>query len=244
MVLTQFRGTPLDPDAPEARRWLEDELVKPEYQNAQPTAFDLAMQAIRDWFLSLFEGSSGLPAPIVTLLLVLLVVAVLVVGLLVFGLPRLRRRRRMPEPLFDDQDRRDLETLRRAAAAAAAAGDWPLAIEERFRALVRGIVERDLVRVHPGTTARGFADAASRPFPDHLAALHTAATDFDGVRYLGRAGAADDYERLTALEVELAATRPAGEVSEQAEADATGASDASSAPGASSPSARSAGSAR
>ena len=93
--------------------------------------------------------------------MLVVVVVLVVVGLLVFGLPRLRRRRRVAEPLFDDQDRRDLRALRRAAAAAAEAGDWPLAIEERYRAIVRGIVDRDLVRVHPGTTARGVADAAA-----------------------------------------------------------------------------------
>ena len=220
--MTRLRGTPLDPDAPEARRWLEDELVKPEYQAAQPNAFDLAMQAIRDWFLGLFEGAPGVPAPILTLLLILLVVGLLVVGLLVFGLPRLRRRRRLPEPLFDDRDRRDLETLRRAAEAAAAAGDWPLAIEERFRALVRGVVERDLVRVHPGTTARGFADAASRPFPGLDDALRNAARAFDGVRYLGHPGTPAAYERVTALEAELAGTRPAGDEQLESESPAPG----------------------
>ena len=215
--MTQLHGAPVDPDAPEARRWLEDELQKPEYQAAQPSPFDLAMQAIRDWFLSLFDGASGLPAPILNLLLVLLVAALLVVGFLVFGLPRLRRRQHAPVPLFDDDDRRGLEVLRRAAEAAAAAGDWPLAIEERFRALVRGVVERDLVRVHPGTTARGFADAASRPFPGHTAALRAAAVAFDGVRYLGRAGTAAEYEQVTALEAALSDTRPAGEAEPERE---------------------------
>jgi len=220
--VTQLHGSPLDPDAPEARRWLEDELLKPEYQAAQPTPFDLAMQAIRDWFLSLFAGASGLPAPVLNLLLVLLVVGLLIVGFLVFGLPRLRRRRHAPVPLFDDHDRRDLEVLRRAAEAAAAAGDWPLAIEERFRAVVRGVVERDLVRVHPGTTARAFADAASRPFPGHAAALRAAAAGFDGVRYLGRAGTAAEYEQVTALEADLAATRPAGDEEPAAQTAAPG----------------------
>ena len=125
------------------------------------------MQSIRDWFLGLFEGASGIPGPLLTLLVILVVVAIVVIGLLVFGLPRLRRRRRLAAPLFDDHDRRDLAALRRAAKAAAEAGDWPLAIEERYRAIVRGVVDRDLVRVHPGTTARGVADAASVPFPAH-----------------------------------------------------------------------------
>lgn len=209
MALNPSGVPPLDPDAPEARRWIEDELAKPEYQSAQPNAFDLAMQAIRDWFVSLFEGASGIPGPLLTLLVVVVVAVVVVVGLLVFGLPRLRRRQRAATPLFDDADRRDLETLRRAAAAAAAAGDWPLAIEERFRALVRGIVERDLVRVHPGTTARGVADAATAPFPGHEPALRAAAADFDAVRYLGRAGTRERYDALTDLERAIASTTPA-----------------------------------
>ncbi len=229
MILTSLRQTPLDPEAPEARQWLEDELAKPEYQNAQPNAFDLAMQAIRDWFISVFEGASGLPGPLLTLLLIVVVTVVVVVGLLIYGIPRLRRRRLAAVPLFDDADRRDLDTLRRAATAAAAAGDWPLAIEERFRALVRGMVERDLIRVHPGTTARGVVDAASVPFPAHERSLQSAAADFDEVRYLGRAGTRERYEALTELERVIAATSPAatlggGGPSEHATADAAGAS--------------------
>ncbi|WP_198169714.1 DUF4129 domain-containing protein [Agromyces laixinhei] len=209
MIVSLVRGTPLDPDAPEARRWLEDELSEPEYAAAKPSAFDLAMQAVRDWFVGLFDGATGLPGPVLTLLLVVLVIVVVVVGLLVFGLPRLRRRRRSDVPLFDDHDRRDLDALRRAAAAAAAAADWPLAIEERFHAVVRGLVEREVVTVHPGTTARGFADAAAASFPGHGAELRAAAAGFDAVRYLGGSGSPDDYEGVTELERRISDSRPA-----------------------------------
>ena len=209
MVLTPIREIPLDPDAPEARRWLEDELAKAEYQNAKPSAFDLAMQAIRDWIASIFDAVTGLPTPLLWLLGVAIVVVLLLVGVLVFGLPRLRRRRAAPAPLFDDGDRRDLATLRRAAATAAASGDWPLAIEERFRALVRGIVDRDLVRVHPGSTAHGIADAAALPFPADAASLRAAAADFDAVRYLGRRGSREAYDRVSELEQRLEASSPA-----------------------------------
>ncbi|MGW9629827.1 DUF4129 domain-containing protein [Agromyces sp. NPDC055520] len=208
MIVTVLRGTPLDPDAPEARRWLEEELTKPEYTAAKPSPFDLAMQAIRDWFFGLFDGATGLPGPVLSLLLVLLVVAAVVIGLLVFGLPRLRRRRRDEVPLFDDHDRRDLETLRRAAATAASAGDWPLAVEERFRAVVRGLVEREVVTVHPGTTARAFADAAATSFPENAGELRAAAADFDAVRYLGAPGSPEMYERVTLLERRIADARP------------------------------------
>ena len=95
VVLTPLLETPpLDPDAPEAQRWLQDELSKPEYVSAEPNAFDRAMQSIRDWFLGLFEGASGIPGPLLALLVILVVVAIVVIGLLVFGLPRLRRGRR------------------------------------------------------------------------------------------------------------------------------------------------------
>jgi hypothetical protein len=201
---------PLDPDAPEARRWVLDELAKPEYRAAEPTAFDLFAQAVRDWLAGLFEGATGLPAPALALIAVLVVAVLVAVALLVFGLPRLRRRAAAPVPLFDDGDLRDAAALRRAAQAAASAGDWTLAVEERFRAIVRSLVERELVRVHPGTTAHGMADAASRPFPDRAAELESAAADFDAVRYLARTGTEAQYRRVTALEAELTSSRPTG----------------------------------
>ncbi|GAA2040562.1 hypothetical protein GCM10009819_27640 [Agromyces tropicus] len=199
---------PLDPDAEEARRWVADELARPEYRAAEPTAFDLAAQAVRDWIADLFSGATGLPGPALALIAVLVVAGLVVVGLIVFGLPRLRRRARATVPLFDDGDVRDAATLRRSAERAAAAGDWSLAIEERFRALARDLLERELVQVHPGTTAHGVGRAASAPFPDHRDRLEAAADAFDAVRYLGRPGDATAYAAVSALEAELATTRP------------------------------------
>ena len=71
------------------------------------------------------------------------------------------------------------------------------------------MVERDLIRVHPGTTARGVADAATSPFPGHETSLRAAADDFDAVRYLGRSGTRERYDMLTELEQQIAATVPA-----------------------------------
>jgi hypothetical protein len=204
---------PVDPDGEQARRWLQEELAKPEYRAAEPTWFDRLMKAIGDWLGDLLGEGVGLPQPVVVGLVVLVVVVLLVVGLLVFGVPRLRRRARASAPLFDDGDTRDLAELRRAAAAAAERGEWALAIEERFRAIVRGLVDRDLVRVHPGTTARGVADASARPLPAFAPELAAAASLFDEVRYLGRDGTAGGYTRLSALDEALWRTAPAAEAS-------------------------------
>ncbi|WP_350347287.1 DUF4129 domain-containing protein [Agromyces sp. G08B096] len=201
---------PVDPDAPEARRWLLDELSRPEYREAEPTWFDLAAQAVRDWLIGLFQGGVGLPGGILPVLAVLLVVVLVVVGILVFGVPRLRRRRGGGgrAPLFDDADTRSLAELRRAADAAEAAGDYGLAIEERFRAVVRALVDRELVRAHPGTTAHGFAASAAPGFPGHASRLQSAADAFDAVRYLGRPGTIEEARALAALDRDLAAATP------------------------------------
>ncbi|GAA1943549.1 DUF4129 domain-containing protein [Agromyces allii] len=203
-----FDADPLDPDADEARRWLLDELSKPRYRASEPNAFDRFAQGIRDWFVDLLNGAGAVPGEVVALLVVVIVLLLVVVGLLVFGLPRLRRRRASLSSAAFEGDLRDAGTIRRAAEAAARDRDWPLAIEERFRAIVRDLVERELVHVHPGTTARGVADAAARPFPDERTRLAAAADAFDGVRYLGAAGDAPTYERVTTLDRDLQAMRP------------------------------------
>lgn len=194
---------PVAPDAPDARRWLLEELSRPEYREAEPTAFDLAAQAVRDWIIALLSGGEGLPGPVLALLVVLVVLTLVVIGLLVFGVPRLRRKRAALVPLFDDGDTRSLEELRRSAAAAAAAGRFDVAIEERFRAIVRALVDRELVSVHPGTTAHGFAQAAGTVFPAAADRLGTAAAAFDAVRYLGRPGTLDEVRRLDVLDADL-----------------------------------------
>lgn len=207
-VARLVRTEPLDPDADEARRWLQDELSEPPYRAAEPNAFDRAMQAVRDWFLGLLDGAGAVPGEVVALLVVLGVVVLVVIGLLVFGVPRLRRRRRTAPVAFDD-DRRDAAAIRRSAEDAARAADWPLAIEERFRALVRDLVVRELVQVHPGSTARALADEAARPFPAFAPRLADAAADFDAVRYLDRPGDVGVYDRVTRLDRDLQAARPA-----------------------------------
>ena len=137
-VARLVRTEPLDPDADEARRWLQDELSEPPYRAAEPNAFDRAMQAVRDWFLGLLDGAGAVPGEVVAHLVV-----------------------------------------------------------------------RELVQVHPGSTARALADEAARPFPAFAPRLADAAADFDAVRYLDRPGDVGVYDRVTRLDRDLQAARPA-----------------------------------
>jgi hypothetical protein len=201
-------AVPVQPDGDEARRWLLDELAKQPYQASRPTPVDLAAQAFFDWLNGLFRLQGD--ASTVLLVVALVVVASLVViALLLFGVPRANRRSRgAGAGLFGDDDRRTPDELRAAARAAAAAGDFALAVLERYRAIARDLDERTLVEVFPGTTALGFARAAALVFPAEATELRAAAAVFDGIRYAGRAGQRDQAERVAALDDRLAAARP------------------------------------
>jgi hypothetical protein len=199
---------PVDPQPPEARDWLIDELAEPVYQAAQPTLFDRISQAIGDWLASLQLGTADGPPALGLTVVIVLVAAALVVAFLVFGLPRFNRRSAVAGTLFGEDDDRDADAMRRAAQAAAGRGDYALAIAEAFRAIARGLAERSLVSTTPGTTARDFAGHAGRVFPDASAELVQAAIAFDDVRYLGRPGTAERYAEVAALESRLRSARP------------------------------------
>jgi hypothetical protein len=202
---------PVDPDSPEARRWLLEELSKPAYQSAQPSPFDQLVQPIQDWINSLINGLGSVRIPgignLLGIVVIAIVIVLLVVAFLVFGLPRISRRSSVGGALFAEHDTRDAATMRRDADRAAASGDYTAAIAELFRALARSLDERTLVSTFPGSTASDLATRAGQVFPDAASRLRRAAASFDGVRYLGTPGTAAEWEQLVALERELRTAR-------------------------------------
>jgi hypothetical protein len=208
LLAAGIRGDiPLDPDAPHARDLLLNELRNPAYQAAKPTWLDLASQAVRDWLASLFTQSDGVGGTLAIIGLV--VVLCLVVGaVIIFGVPRLNRRRPGERRLLDTDDERTADQLRRSAQAAAQAGEWTRATAEMFRAAARGLAERTIISVNPGTTAHDVAQRAGAAFPELRDRLADGARTFDGVRYLAQTGTAHDYERIRELDAQLRAAQP------------------------------------
>ena len=202
---------PVDPDGPEARRWLLDELAKPAYQAAQPSPFDQLVQQIEDWINSLINGLGSVQIPgignLLGLVAIAIVIVLLVIAFLIFGLPRISRRSSADGALFAEHDTRNAATMRRDAERAAASGDYTAAIAELFRALARGLDERTLVSTFPGSTASDLAGRAGQVFPDAASRLHDAAASFDGVRYLGATGTVAQWDQLVTLERELRTAR-------------------------------------
>lgn len=208
LVPTAVLSIPVDPDAPEARRLLVDELAKAPYRAAEPSWFDRLSQAFFDWLGSLFSGGGGVSSGWLPLVATILVAAAIIVALLLWGVPRLNRRQRTTAMLFGEHETRSAEQMREAARSAAAAGNWPLAVAEQFRALAAGLAERTVVDVSPGTTATDFARAAARALPAEAAAFAAAARAFDEVRYLEHPGSNNDYLTVLSLDERVRQAKP------------------------------------
>lgn len=203
-------SAPLIPDDDTARDWLLQELSKPEYRPATPNPIDKFLNALWDWFASLFNLTpNGMPGLNPSWIFILVVLVLAVVLLVIFGRPRaLAQHRKHPGTVFFDDDTRSARELRAAAETAAARGDWSLALIERFRAIARDLSDRTIIRMYPGTTAQGVATAASTAFPHAQHHLRAAAGEFDTTRYANRAATAADYQRMRELDTQLEQTRP------------------------------------
>lgn len=197
------------PDGDEARRRAQEELAKPEYQAAKPNWFDQLAADVADWFFGLFDGDgTGAVAPLALTMITIVVVAAVVVALLVWGRPRASRAMRGRADLLGEKDDRSAAQLRTDAERRAREGDWDGAVVLRFRALARGLLERDLIDPAPGATAQGIAREAAPALPQLTQTLHEAATLFDAVRYLGAPASEADYRTLAAADDRVRNTAP------------------------------------
>ncbi len=202
---------PLLPDPGEAHDWLSTELADPAYAEAHATWFDRASYAVAKWFEELFTiGVGGGTAGVLVLVIGIVIIVVVVAAVLIWGAPRLRARAGdLPDALFDDDDERSAEELRRDSERAAQAEEWDSAVVLRLRAVARALRERGAVTAGPGATVHAFAAQATTAFPAHADPLDAAAADFDDVRYLRRPGGPEMFQRLRELDAALAVARPA-----------------------------------
>lgn len=199
---------PLDPDRDEARRLLQEELSRGDYQLQE----SWVSRAWR-WFTDLFSGLGGigpLPDWVTWLLLALVLVAVLAV--LAFATRDRWRTNRLagrgaPGAVLEGPARAAAEH-RQEAAHAVAAGDHERAVLEAYRAIAAGAVERTLLDDRPGRTAHELATGLAPVFPDARNELLAAADAFDAVRYGDHRATADQAGRVVDLDVRLHSARP------------------------------------
>lgn len=217
-VSSVIRATAVRPTASwaspdDARRLLQEELRGRAYDQARPTWWDRVSKSFLDWLGSFRIGGDASLDRVLLVVGVVVVLAVVVLLVVVYGLPRRRAVQRTASgSVFDADDRRDSRALRAAAAGAAARGDWDTAVLDAFRALARGLAERDLVPDVPGATARTIAVDAGTAFPGAASALSESARRFDGVRYAGVEAAESDYRAVLDADTAVRGTRPVEQI--------------------------------
>jgi hypothetical protein len=195
---------PLDPPPDEARSWLRDELLHPEYHQQN------LVQQLLDWLQR--RVGAGLDAaqdapPLSTL------AAMVVLVLLVLGLGWLLSRVRLTARTRDEQ--RAVLTdevvtaaeLRSRAETALADGRHEDAVVDGFRALAVRQVERGRLDDAPGATAHEVAASLAASYPEQRPRVTGCALLFEAVLYGDRPASRDQAAGLLALDDELAALR-------------------------------------
>ncbi|WP_223625858.1 DUF4129 domain-containing protein [Microbacterium sp. EST19A] len=198
------------PDGDEARRWAEEELSNPRYADAKPTWFDLVARDIGRFIADLFNSDNGANVgPWALIIVSAIIVAALITALVIWGRPRSSRAvRRARNDLLGESDDRSAAQLRADAERSARDGDWDTATILRYRAIARGLLERDLIDPAPGATAQSIAREASAVFADEATAMRGAAVSFDDVRYLRHPATEESYRELAATDDRLRTRRP------------------------------------
>jgi hypothetical protein len=198
----------VDVDRDTARSLAVEELARREYTEAQPNLLQRALLWLLDQVDRLLDGASGSGSVGALVIGLLVVVAVLLVAFLLAGpLRGLRAARSTPADVFGGTLRTAAEH-RRDAAAAASDGRWSEAVQERFRALARGLEERVVLDVRPGRTALEVALEAGALLPSAAAAMREAAHVFDDVTYGERSGDEAGYRVVVRADEQAAAARP------------------------------------
>lgn len=193
---------PYAPDGEEARRWAEQELQNPRYAEAKPTWFDYLAEDVAEFVRNLFSPEAGQQVGGTALVIVIIVVvAALITVLILWGRPRASRRvTRRGADLLGERDDRSAAQLRADADRSARERDWDTAVIRRFRALARGLLERDIVDPAPGATAQAIAREASVALGAHGEQLASAAGSFDEVRYLQHPASEQMYRDLVSTD--------------------------------------------
>lgn len=197
---------PVVPDRGQARGWLAEELAGGEYRQAQGSWLARAWNWLQERLDRLSVPALGTDWTDVVVVVVLLA-AVVGVVVLVGGPLRRSARTSTAQPVFESAPEPSSAHFARAEAAAGA-GNWSLAVAERFRGLVRSLEERALLDPRPGRTATEIATEAGAWLPGCADALVRAARTFDDVRYGGRSASAGSDEDVRAVVAQVAAARP------------------------------------
>ncbi len=187
-----------------ARRAAREELSDPRYRDAQPPlVVRVVGRAIRELLELLARAASGAPGGRLGLLLLL----ALLIGFVAVVLTRLAPQRGPGRAVFSVGAALTAADHRRRAEEAAAAGQWPEAVRERLRAVVRELEVRGVLDPRPGRTAGEVARDAGGAVPALRTVLDEGTRVFDEIWYGGRTADPSSYAVLVALDETVTGSR-------------------------------------
>ncbi|WGW10697.1 DUF4129 domain-containing protein [Saxibacter everestensis] len=198
---------PLQPSDDEARRWVLEELGKPEYRQGDVTLLERIGATIERFFSS-FDGPGVPVSPVGVVILIVVVVGLIGVAVWWAGKPRRRGLGASANAVFDVDSTLSAAAHRNLAERAARIGDWQVAIRERFRAIARELEERTIIEPRPGRTAHEIATEAGPILPEIADRLLGGAGIFDDVCYGSRPASAAQYGELKSLDQSTAKAKP------------------------------------
>jgi Domain of unknown function (DUF4129) len=190
----------------EARELAERELADPVYDD-EPALFERVVDWVLDRLDDLLLGAAEVSPGQWLALLALLAVLTVTGGVLIRGARARARRVSEAEAAVFPTIRSAAEHLV-AADAAAARGEWTTAVTERFRGIIRGLEERQIIDVPAGSTAEEVSREAGGMLPEQADDLLRAALLFDRVRYGGVSASYEDDAFLQALAARCARAQP------------------------------------
>lgn len=197
---------PVDIGRDEARDAAARELSDPSYRAHDPSWPERALAWVLERLEELLNGVAGVTPGGALGLIVLLVLAVLVAVIVRLRVGKIARTERAERAIFGERTASAAEH-RAAAQAALARGDHAEAVTELFRAIVRELEQRGVLRVTGGLTADEVADAAGAVLPRSAAGLREAARTFDDVYYGGHPATIAEYHAMSTVDDQVRSER-------------------------------------
>jgi hypothetical protein len=195
---------PVDIPRDAAQRAAADELSGSRYEDE--SLLERAWRWFEEFLLDLFAGSGGVGG-FVSLVILGLVLAFLAAGLS-WSLRRMAGRGRPRRRQIFSLQAQTAAMHRANAERLAEEARWAEAIQERLRAVARGLEEREILTAMPGRTADELAAVAGEALPAHGEDLRWAADVFDAVTYGQDAGDGAAYAALVELDRVIALAEP------------------------------------
>lgn len=204
-----FLADGISPDNEEARRWLTEELGRPEYRESSQGLIERISESINEWLLGLINSVNGGGDPLPAFVALVVVIVLFIGGLWMLRYVRATRRAPKDEAVLGTTTLSASQFADRARSAHAA-GDYDTCVLESLRTIARRAQDGGLIGNVTTMTAREVSTALGRQVSTARGELMWLARAFDGIAYGDHRAGLPDADRALAVMAAVSKARPAG----------------------------------